>query len=270
MIKYVAGLLFDDSKQRVVLIEKRRGPAAVVGKLNAVGGKIDTIGGVAETSWAAMTREFREEAGLSLRWTKFLILRGVDWEVHFFHCVSSAALSKATTETDEVVARFRVDEVLSGALIVVSNLRWIIPMALGHLDDHVEVYEVVEKEVSVDGRSRDDDSWTCPSCGNVFGSDGVRHCTRSTTCYCLAMPTSLLLKRLTRVVDRTFRHPTDERIQGEVLEDLTYVVSIYSRHPKIVNDLAATIASDVRWREMLAWLRDVQARGASLSPGVRE
>lgn len=64
----------------------------------------------------------------------------------FFHAFNSELLSTVRTVEREVVSIFPVREVLS-ELDVVPNLRWIIPMALGHEKDHVRVYEVTEKEI---------------------------------------------------------------------------------------------------------------------------
>lgn len=146
MRKYVAGFLFDEKRERVALVLKSRGPSAVVGKWNAIGGKrIDStdLGLGWESGFAAMYREFREEAGvLVTTWSRFLRLRGDDWEVEFFHAFDSEALGQVRTMEDETVMVWGLDE----PPVWVPNLKWIIPMALGHEDDHVHVYDVREAD----------------------------------------------------------------------------------------------------------------------------
>lgn len=142
--KYVAGFLFDSARERVALIHKTHGPSAVVGKWNAIGGKRKPgePGLPEESSDAAMWREFIEEAGVPVEWTLFLRLRGPGWEVDFFHAFDSAKLAEVRQREAEEVATFAVSSLPK----VVPNLRWIIPMALGHENDHVWVYDVREAE----------------------------------------------------------------------------------------------------------------------------
>ena len=114
MIKYVAGLLFDDKGERVALVLKNRGPERLIGFWNAIGGKIEPE----ETIHRAMSREFLEETGVFIAdWTHFLNLNTGDAYVLFFYAHDTDALkdvqsmarhkSKATTldyyeESDEV------------------------------------------------------------------------------------------------------------------------------------------------------------------------
>lgn len=144
-VKYVAGFLFNDERTSVALIHKTHGPACAVGRWNAIGGRIKhgEPGLPDESSSAAMWREFQEEAGVAVNWTLFLQLKGPGWRsVDFYHAFSSYALSRVRTRTREVVSIFHVNALPE----TVPNLRWIIPMALGHEDDFVWVYEVTEKE----------------------------------------------------------------------------------------------------------------------------
>jgi 8-oxo-dGTP pyrophosphatase MutT (NUDIX family) len=144
MMEYVAGFLFSSDGEKVAFIHKECGPDAVVGRWNAIGGKILT--GQDEKADVAMRREFLEETGTDVvAWTIFLVLKGADWQVSFFHAFNSELLSTVRTVEREVVGIFPVREALS-EINVVPNLRWIIPMALGHDKDHVRVYEVLEKE----------------------------------------------------------------------------------------------------------------------------
>jgi 8-oxo-dGTP pyrophosphatase MutT (NUDIX family) len=147
MVEYVAGLLFDEDRNRVALILKNHGPAAVVGKWNAIGGKRTTMSaGQPESPSAAMWREFLEEAGVDVQsWQPFLILRAKgsipEWQVHFFHAFNTKKLAHVRTMETESVMIWPIDELP----VVVSNLAWIIPMALTHQSQHVHVYEVIEK-----------------------------------------------------------------------------------------------------------------------------
>src|ERR1700723_610558 len=130
--RYVAGLLFDDRCWKVVLIHKRHGPPAVVGKWNAVIGKAEA----GESSLVAMRREFQEETGAFVGlWTHFLVLKGGGWSVDFFHCSSDELQAECRIVTDEQLKVWAMDSL--DVRMCVSNLRWIIPMALGHLNDGV-------------------------------------------------------------------------------------------------------------------------------------
>jgi 8-oxo-dGTP pyrophosphatase MutT (NUDIX family) len=148
MVKYVAGLLFDEDRNRVALILKNHGPAAVVGHWNAIGGKRSTASaGQLESSAAAMWREFIEEAGVDIQsWEPFLILRAKgdnpEWQVDFFHAFDYAKLGEVKTMESESVMVWHLDELTN----IVSNLAWIIPMALTHKSQHVHVYECIHAD----------------------------------------------------------------------------------------------------------------------------
>lgn len=149
MVKYVAGFLFDEDRNRVALILKNHGPASVVGKWNAIGGKRSTASaGQLESAPAAMWREFIEEAGVDIQnWRPFLILRAKgkkpEWQVDFFHAFDTVKLGEVKTMESESVMVWDIDELPD----IVSNLAWIIPMALTHQSQHVHVYEVIEKDI---------------------------------------------------------------------------------------------------------------------------
>jgi len=148
--KYVAGLLFSEDRNRVALILKRHGPPALIGKWNAIGGKrIDNhdLGIPDESAAAAMWREFAEEAGVYIKnWVPFLILRSKgsnpDRQVHFFHAFDTEKLGQVRTMESEAVMVWHLDQLP----VVVSGLSWIIPMALSHKEQHVHIYEVIEKD----------------------------------------------------------------------------------------------------------------------------
>ncbi len=126
MSEYVCGLVFSEDRRRVVLIKKTHGPASVVGRWNGVGGHVEP----GEMPVVAMAREFREEAGVATSfslWHNFMTLTGRDWIVHFFSCFDNVVMASARTAEDEIVSTHMLwclpDE-------LVSNLHWIIPMAL--------------------------------------------------------------------------------------------------------------------------------------------
>ena len=137
--RYCCGFAFDtDDLNYVYLIEKKR-PEWQEGLLNGVGGHIETE----ETPRQAMVREFKEETGISTfesDWTYFcyLVDTSFKWEVYFFvsHIRHPA---HSVGKTDEKVERFLVSELHE--LPVISNLHWLIPLALYPLNTHVVVQE---------------------------------------------------------------------------------------------------------------------------------
>ena len=147
--RYVAGLLFDTAMTKVALIKKQHGPPCMIGKWNAIGGKCNRdINGVWESADAAMYREYIEEADVSAPWTTFLVLTGRSWQVTFYKCFSSILLEGVATKEDELVNVWPLNALPSPPDLV-SNLRWIIPMALTHVYEHVWVYTVHESETFV-------------------------------------------------------------------------------------------------------------------------
>lgn len=140
MKRYVAGFLFRPSDKLftpdVALILKKRGPANMAGKLNAIGGKIEE----GEEPLQAMIREFKEETDVQYEdWQPFCELRGKDWIVYFFRAWND---SKLKTMTDERVDWFGVHifRLETYVSVTMKNLRWLIPMAL---DTDVQ-YAIVE------------------------------------------------------------------------------------------------------------------------------
>lgn len=129
MKHYVAGFLFSEDKSKVVLIAKNR-PEFQAGKLNAVGGKIEDYD---KNNYDAMRREFREETGVFHKdWDQFAVIKEKDtFRVDFF--VSTGNVSECQTTTDEKI--FIVDLKYIHIFKTMSNLNWLIPLALNHLNE---------------------------------------------------------------------------------------------------------------------------------------
>ncbi len=108
---FVCGFCFDENRKRVVLIEKSQ-PAWQAGRLNGVGGKVEPGESVAD----AMTREFKEEAGVRLPahavgegaqpapgiWTPFCVLT-------LNGDVESTPLTGASSTAEVVAEKVRTD-----------------------------------------------------------------------------------------------------------------------------------------------------------------
>lgn len=73
-MNFVCGFAFNPGMTGVVLLLKQKYPPEIVGKWNGVGGRIEE----GETSYEAMAREFKEEAGvltLPTAWKHFYTAR---------------------------------------------------------------------------------------------------------------------------------------------------------------------------------------------------
>jgi len=138
MTEYCLGFMFDPRGLVCALIRKNK-PAWQKGKLNGVGGKIEP----GETPIDAMVREFQEEAGIFVpadRWTKFCRLQWSGGVVHVFK--SFGTLGGITSMTDEHVDVWSIPETLTQSdESLVSNLRWLIPMALDKDSVYAEVQD---------------------------------------------------------------------------------------------------------------------------------
>jgi 8-oxo-dGTP diphosphatase len=131
MKRYVVGFLFSDDQRHVVLIKKNR-PAWQEGKYNGVGGHIEP----AEEPYYAMQREFREEAGITVPWEKFLVLKGSDYEVNFFWSLGD--ITKCRSMTDEPIGFFPVNNLPKN---IIDNLPWIINLLF---DSHRKEYKIID------------------------------------------------------------------------------------------------------------------------------
>lgn len=125
MKKYVLGFLFSSDLKRVVLIRKD-GPDWQVGKLNGLGGSVEDY----DESWlSAMSREFREEAGIDISdWNLYHIMNCKDCINYVFSSINSKIDFVFTNET-EVVKVYNVKDVLTQSDLI-DSIKWLIPMAL--------------------------------------------------------------------------------------------------------------------------------------------
>ncbi len=146
--EYVLGFLFDSDKNNVALIEKQK-PDWQKGYLNGIGGKIEVEDRLyvktSNDAWAvAMSREFEEEAGVATdakSWRHFATLNGCGWIVYCFTNADSDALEKVETKTNEQVHVVPVE--VASELQVLSNLTWLIPMALDENMEHGQMFAIV-------------------------------------------------------------------------------------------------------------------------------
>ncbi len=78
-----------------------------------------------------MSREFLEECGISVPWSKwnhFVTLEGPDYQVFFFQVTAEAGgIEAAESLTEEKVKIVIVDDLWKE--FVIPNLRWLIPLA---------------------------------------------------------------------------------------------------------------------------------------------
>lgn len=140
MIRYVCGFLFDTTLNLVVLIEKQT-PAWQKGRWNGVGGKIED----GETPIQAMTREFKEEAGMEITdWKQYCTLGDPNFEVCFFHSVVDPdQITKVRTLTAEQLGIWSIPRVSMWNFPILSNLRWLLPMALVAIkNENPEFYNI--------------------------------------------------------------------------------------------------------------------------------
>ncbi len=124
MTRYVLGFMFDQSKQKVLLIHKKR-PEWQNGKLNGLGGKNE----LNELPSQAIVREFREESGIQTyvdEWQHFATMLSENWICYCFVAIGNIHLAKTTTdEMVEVVKVCNID-----GINTISNVAWLVRMAL--------------------------------------------------------------------------------------------------------------------------------------------
>jgi len=125
-MEYVAGFMFSNDKDVVVLIIKNK-PDWQKGKLNGVGGKVED----GEKAVVAMSREFEEETGVVTKeedWKNFAVIEDAnnEWSVEFFYMFSDDVYNVKSIEDERIVlcsSRSLPEK-------CIFNLRWLIPLAL--------------------------------------------------------------------------------------------------------------------------------------------
>lgn len=122
-IKYVIGFYFYGSY--VALIKKNR-PDWQTGLLNGIGGHIED----GENPLGAMTREFKEEAGIVAQWQYFCTMV---FDNALIYCFKSFGSQEIKTMTDEKVDWFLHSNLPSN---VIDNINWLVPLAR-YSDEHM-------------------------------------------------------------------------------------------------------------------------------------
>lgn len=139
--EYVCGFMFDTLDHpfgRVLLINKLR-PDYQKGKLNGIGGRVEP----GESHAQAMIREFHQETGLMVTdWIYFCQMRYINKAtVHFFY--AQGDIEAARVQTDEKLQIMGVNAMLN-VWCIVSDLRWLIPMALRMNEEPCTYLEVIK------------------------------------------------------------------------------------------------------------------------------
>lgn len=122
------------AEDRVLLIDKIRGPAGVRARLNGIGGQVRAE----ESASDAMVREFQEEAGPKTwpsDWCCFAEKRFEGGRVFFFvytrYGLAGQVLTEGSSRTDEEVAWYSGDLVRASEREgrLASDCEWAIPLA---------------------------------------------------------------------------------------------------------------------------------------------
>lgn len=139
--EYVAGFLFNESGEQVILVRKNR-PQWQAGFYNGVGGKIEP----GELPAAAMMREGIEEIGVNPEWSPYARVSYHEHVLHFFAARDQLAFLDARALTDELIVRV-YSSLTQRQHMVIPNLRFLIPLAHHHL-----FYEtVIEANLTMSG-----------------------------------------------------------------------------------------------------------------------
>ena len=125
-MQYVLGFLFSSNGSHVALIEKNH-PKWQAGKWNGIGGKMKESD---LSKQAAMIREFKEEAGLSIKsWEFCLILHAGGHQVYIFRAFDDS-VAKVQTKEKETARLFPIDHLPE---LMVLNARWMMPLLLDNM-----------------------------------------------------------------------------------------------------------------------------------------
>lgn len=137
---YCLGFIFNKDLDRVLLIKKNRGPKDIVGKLNGIGGKIE----VNEQAIDAMVRESKEETGLDiLAWKGLCILDFSFGKIYCYYVVTDDIFNYKQIE-DEIIDIYDISKLDKNKSCVVSNINWLIPMAINSHKDFNYYYPTIK------------------------------------------------------------------------------------------------------------------------------
>lgn len=126
MQEYTLGFMFDEARERVVLIKKEN-PSWQRGKLNGVGGKVE----LGETPYSAMVREFEEETGVLCEDWKFLMtLVGNSFQIYVYYTFDDKMLNCQTKEIEEVKIFNIYDDWKEICGSSISNIPWLLMLCL--------------------------------------------------------------------------------------------------------------------------------------------
>lgn len=153
---YVLGFLFTEDRKNVVLIRKTK-PEWQAGRYNGVGGKVEE----GETFKEAMIREFREETGCDFNdWESFAVMRNSQFIVD---CFKGFAKGGETFQsmTEEIVKVIPVNDILTDQYQIISNLKWLVSMALDKGFNPVKIdYQEAEKYIERYGNNKTESGLT--------------------------------------------------------------------------------------------------------------
>lgn len=145
---YVIGAIISKDLNDILVIHKTKGPPGVAGKINLPGGKIEK----GEYPSQAIIREIKEETNLNIKnWKEFAILKTEFGDIYCFYVVTNKIYNFKQIE-EEKIEIINLDKVIDFNNIwylktdVISNLRYLIPMALNHYLklDKTQVFEIIE------------------------------------------------------------------------------------------------------------------------------
>lgn len=120
-LKMVCGLIFNQDFTQILLISKNS-PIYLKNKLNGIGGKLE----VNETSLQAMMRECQEESGLIIeakQWCHLGHFNNLSYELDWFYCtLENSHFDQYHSLTDEIVAKYKVEEILNDSLCLAPGV----------------------------------------------------------------------------------------------------------------------------------------------------
>lgn len=135
----VVGFLFNNNGTEVVLIKKNK-PEWQADQLNGIGGKLEGD----EESIHGIVREFQEETGVVIySWEKFCTMNcNLKWSCDCFKAFNTSAFDQCKTIEEEVVGKYKIEDLKNENII--SNIPWLIALALDKNYGHKTPYAVVE------------------------------------------------------------------------------------------------------------------------------